>query len=158
MQRVRRVPPLLLQAARALLWSVATWCTMGAALAAAALARGAWASSGPGGGTAAAGWLVAIGLPALVFLGGVVQLLLLPQLLTWACLGPALGRVEDRWLGVVLGAGVLAVVPAAMLTLLVAGAPRVETWVMVWACVATPRLVCRALRPGAFWRARPEAA
>lgn len=120
-----------------------------------------WGSIAPAGRASiavTAGWLSAVGLPALLFLGGVVQLLLLPQLLAWAVLGPALGRAEASWPGVVLGAGLVAVVPAALLTHLVEGAPAVRTWLMVSTLVAIPRLACAALRPGAFLRPASDAA
>lgn len=145
---------------RSLAWLLAGWAgalvAAGAASVAASLAAGGtfWRALG--------GFAVALA-PSLGVWFGLVALPLLPVLVGWGALGPALGRVERTWTGVALGIALVAGF-AMYVGVGVFGGPtvapraRFAVWLIAWAGLLLPRVVCPALRPGAFGGIRPSAA
>jgi hypothetical protein len=138
--------------ARSLAWLLAGWA---AALVAAGAASVATSLAAGGTFWRALGGFALVHAPYLGGWFGLVALPVLPVLVAWGALGPALGRVERTWAGVALGTALVAGF-AMHVGVGVFGGPgvappaRFAAWLVAWAGLLLPRVVCPALRPGAF--------
>lgn len=143
-----------------LAWLLAGWA--GALLAAAAASVTTALVAGGTLGRA----LVGFGVGLAPYLGvwfGLVALPVLPVLLGWGALGPALGRVERTGVGVAAGTALVAGFAMYVGVGVFGGSgvgsgARLEAWLVAWAGLLLPRVTCPPLRPGAFGGGRPGTA